>query len=244
MEEIQVNAGGSIQNSLEAQSKMNFFQRLIGIIVSPSKTFKDLIAKPRILFPFLLSTFSILVFYLLRYDLYQEYVRKTLENAIASDPSVTAEQAESLVVISTTAGLISAPITAIIIWLVSSAILFGIAKLLKGEGSFKQYLSIVGYSSVITALYYVLSIVMSYFTGELMLDASLANVTNLFAPHLKGTYLYGIIRGIDLFNIWYFALVGYGIILLSKMSKVKGYTMVTVIFIIQLLINAMELKYY
>lgn len=239
--EGQISTGGNIRNEIE--SKQNFLQRIGGMIFSPSKTIRCLIEKPRILFPFLSSAFSLLILYLLRYELYEDYIRTTLEKAAAVDTSITSEQIEALIGMSATMGLALIPITSVIIWLVSSAILFGISKLFKGEGHFKQYLSIVGYCGVITLLYYLISFIVSFLNGELLVDASLANVTNLFAPYLKDSFFYGIIKGIDFFSIWYFILVAMGITMVSKLSKMKVYSMVTLIFIAQLLINANELRY-
>lgn len=243
MTEYELNKGGNIQNEIGPQSKMNFFQRVAGIIVSPAKTLQDLIAKPRILFPFLSSAFGLLVLYLARFELYKDYLRETLERAAAVDPSITAEQIEALIGITTSMGLFTTPLTTIIVWLVSAAILFGAVKLFKGEGRFKQYLSIVGYCGVITLLYYVICIAVSFFSGALMLDASLANITNLFVPYIKGTFIYGVFRSIGFFNIWYYILIAIGVTLLSKLPKSKVYPIVTAVFIIEMLVNTIEYRY-
>lgn len=243
MAEYEFNTDGVIQNATKSQGKMNFFQRVIGIIVSPTKTVDDLIEKPRILFPLLASALGLLVLYLSRFGLYEEYLRTTMERAAAADPSITAEQIDALMGISTSMGLITTPITAVITWLISTAILFGGAKIFKGEGQFKQYLSIVGYCGVVTLLYYVICIAVSFFSGELMLNASLSIITNLFAPDIKGSFIYGLFRSVGLFNIWYYILVAIGITRVSKLPKSKVYPIVAIVFILEILVNSLEYRY-
>jgi len=244
MDGYQVSTDGKIQNQPEHQSNMNFFQRLIGIIVSPIKTIDDLIEKPRILFPILSMGFGLLVLYLLRYELYTEYVHEALVRSLESmGQTLAPEQIEAYLQMTVPISLISSAIVPIITWFVITAVIFGVVKIFKGEGSFKQYLSILGYAGVVTLLYYIICIATSFMTGKLMLDASLTNITNLFMPDIRGTYVYGIIRSIGLFSIWYYALVAVGVARLSKISKEKVFSMVTVIFIIEVLVNAMENRY-
>ncbi len=244
MNDYKLDAEGSFQSEIQLESKMNFFQRLAGIIFSPTKTLMDLIAKPRLLFPILSSAFGMLLFYLLRYDLYKDYMRDSLERVASTTEALTPDQIEALLDMSAIAGLISTPFITLIVWALSGLVLFCIAKLFKGEGRFNQYLSIVGYCGVITLLFYAISAGVSFFTGQLMFDASMANITNLIIPDMKGSYFYGIIRSISFFTIWYYVLVGVGISLVSKLSKPKVFSMVAFVLIVEALINAAEFRYF
>ncbi|MCR4434580.1 MAG: Yip1 family protein [Clostridiales bacterium] len=218
---------------------LNPFQRVIGVITSPAETMKDLAGKPRILFPLLANALGVVGLYLVRFPLYQDFLRRTMEMGGAqSNTPMSPEQIEAGVKMASTFGLIATPITSLIMLVVASAIIFGAAKLLKGQGSFKQTMSVIGYSYVVTLLYLVLCAVTSFITGNLMLDASLANLTNLFLPDLRGSFAYGIIRGIDLFSIWYYIVMGIGIAEVNKFSKTKAYSIVAVIYIASILLGA------
>ena len=224
--------------------QIGFIKRVIGIIFSPAETMKVLIAKPRILFPIILMAVSMLGFYLLRFDLYKDFLRQAAEIQLAKNPNITRESLEAVMPISIAAGLIGSSLGALFNWVVISAILFGIMKLFKGEGKFKQYLSIIGYSYVIMFIYILLSSVASYSTGSIMFNSSATNITNLFMPDIKGSYLYGIFRAIDFFAIWHYIVIGIGISLVSKVSKSKVYSVLSLIFIATVLIGAFSLKMY
>ena len=247
VEELNVNSGSEklIVNLDEDSNaaKMGFFQRVIGVIVSPSETMKDLIAKPRVLFATLLTALSMLGLYLIRFQMYKDFMKTTMELTLAnSNKQLTPEQIQSAMPITVITGLIGTPIGSVLAWIVGAAILFGLIKLFKGEGKFKQYLAITGYAYVIMFLYILLSAIVSFFSGSLLLDSSVTNITNLFLPDLKGTYVYGVLRGIDFFTIWHYIVIGIGITLVSKLSKPKVYSIILIIYIASILIGANNLK--
>lgn len=243
MREYQLDTNGKLRNEFVLQSNMNFFQRVIGIIFSPSKTIMDLIAKPRILFAILSLALGLVTLQLIRYNLYADQMMQALERSLNTNPSVSVEQLEQYSGVLQIAGLLGTAINKILVWFLTGLALWGVVKLFKGEGKLKQYLSIIGYSGVITLLYYALSAAVSFLTGRLMLDDSLANITNLFAPSMKGSYIYGIFRAIGFFNIWYYFIIATGIALLNKISKTKAYSITAFVFIIEVLLNAMEYRY-
>lgn len=237
MSDLYVN---NINSGLNTEVKqMNFIQRIIGIIVSPGETMKALVQKPRILFPFLAVGLGMLLLYLTRYPLYVDFLRKTMEAALEKqNAQLTPEQLESSMKFYKTIGLAFTPLGSIAGWLVLTAALFVGIKILKGEGSFKQYMSITGYSYVIMILYCILSAAVSFFSGELLLNTSLG----LFAPDLKGSFIYGILRSIDFFNIWYYAVISIGVLTLSKLSKTKAYSLMTVVYLASVIIGAFGAK--
>lgn len=220
-----------------------FLKRVIGIIVSPGETMKALIAKPRILFPIILMIITTPAFYFLRFDLYKDYTKQLIEASLANNPQVTPEAIQQNMPLYINLGLYSSPFIELLSWLVLAALIFGIMKLFKGKGNFKQYLSIVGYSYIITFLYTVLCTITSYFSDSLLLNASVTNITNLFAPDMKGSYVYGFLRGLDFFAIWRFIVIGIGTALVSKVSKSKVYSVISLIFIAVVLYGAKSLKF-
>lgn len=226
------------------ENGMNFFQRVIGIIVSPGKTMEDLVKKPRILFPILSTALSVVLFYLIRFDLYKPFFIKTLQTALEqSGKPVPAEQMDFVQNVSLISGLAAIPFSNVIMLIIVSSIIFGICRLIfKCEGKYKQYLSVTGYSYVIMLLSIIVTLGASFFTNSIMLDASLANITNILAPNIKGSFLYGIIRGIDLFSIWYYIVMGIGVVTVSKLSKVKVFSIMGLFFIAQVLYTANSFK--
>lgn len=219
--------------------QLSFIKRLIGIVLSPEETMKTLAQKPRFLFPFLAVGLGMLLLYLIRYPLYVDYLRMVSETAIAQqNTQVTPEQLEASLKFGTIFGLVFTPIGAIAMWLILTGVMFVGTKILKGEGSFKQFMSITGYAYVIMILYFILSAGVSFFSGELMLNTTLG----IFVPDLKGSYLYGFLRSIDLFNIWYYVVMSIGVLTISKLSKTKAYAMMTVIYLTSVVIGAFSAK--
>ncbi|MDP9749865.1 MULTISPECIES: Yip1 family protein [Thermoanaerobacter] len=223
----------------EQVKEMNFMQRVIGIIISPTETMKNLMEKPRILYPILAMVFGMVLLYLIRFPVFSEYIKNNVQMTLSqSGVSLTQEQIDAAVKMAPYMAMISTPINQLLTWFISTAIIFGLIKLFKGQGSFKQYLSITGYAYTITLLYILLSLVVSFFTGELTINSSLG----LFAQSLKGSYIYGIMRSIDLFNIWYYVVIAIGVSLVSKISKAKACSIVALVYIGQILLQANSLK--
>ncbi|MDI6605139.1 MAG: Yip1 family protein [Thermoanaerobacteraceae bacterium] len=225
-----------LRNDQEVK-QMSFLQRVIGVIVSPKKAMEAIVQKSDILYPILAMLLTTPIFYLIRYPLFEQMVKTKLENTPQA-----AQMTPSMISFSTKIGLITAPIGVIIMWIVITFIFWGILRIFKGEGKFKQYLSVTGYAYTIVIISMIVTLIASYFTGSLILDTSLASITNLFAPDLKGSFLYGIIRGINLFGIWQFIVYAIGLKVVSKLSSAKVYSVVSVVYIVMILLSANSLK--
>jgi hypothetical protein len=241
MENLELNtAAEGLSTDVE---NMNFFQRIIGIVVSPSKTMEYLIAKPKILFAILSTALGTLGLYAIRFPLYKDFLKQAMEISMAnSSTKLTPDQIQQAIPMASIVGLVSTPITSLITWIIGAAVLFGLIKIFKGQGSFLQVASITGYAYVISLIYLIISLIVSFFTGSILFNSSLTNITNLFVPDLQGSFLYGVIRGIDLFTIWHYAVIGIGITLLSKIDKVKVWSIISIIYIATILIGANSLK--
>lgn len=219
--------------------RMNFFQRITGMILNPYATCMDLIEKPRILFAILAMLLSTPILYLSRYSLFESFANGILDNSIAQGgANIPVEYMDMTKTYFPIYLLVLYPIISILLWLSVSVALFLLVKLLKGEGKFKQFLSITGYSYIIIVFYHMLTGIVSFVSGSIQFDASLANISNLLIPQIKGSHLYGVLRGIDLFNIWQYVVICIGISALTKLSKVKVYTVVFLIFLITVVIGS------
>lgn len=225
---------------VQLNEELSFIQRVSGIVLSPTKVMKNLIQKPRILFPILAIAFGLLLFYSIRFSLYSEFMKYM---TIQKNPSVPADQLELSAKIVPIVGLALSPFTSLFNFFVSTTIIFVLAKIFKGQGKYKQYMSVVGYTTVIVLLYYLVNIIMSFITGNLFLDSSLANISNLIAPEIKGTFLYGFLRGVSLFNVWQYCIVGIGTYQLSKLNKPKVIIIVAVAYIVSVLTGVGNFKF-
>jgi hypothetical protein len=235
------NAQVNYINEEVTVKKMNIFQRIIGIILSPGKVMDSLAEKPRVIFPLIMIAVAQLAFYLVRLPLYQDFLRQATGASSAMVESLTGtkmtpEMIELGVNRGTQQIYYMTPISALFMWLVISVVFFAIFKIAGGQGKFKAYLSVTGYAYIISVLYLILALAVSFFTNSLHLLMPLTSLGNLLPESMKGNFLYGVVKGIDIFAIWYYAVIAIGLTSVSGFKKRTVYAIVAVVFVVGLLI--------
>ena len=231
----------SLINEESAIEKPGFLKRILWVLTSPGKLMESLAEKPRVLFGLILSALSMDVLYLTRMPLYKDFLRSsTLATAdyveSLTGQVMTSEMIESSIPAAAIQGLIFTPITWVIMLLFITLIFFAILKIMGGQGKFKAYLSVTGYSYVIPALYIILLIPVSFVTGSIHQDSPLTSLATLASPDMQGTFLNGMLKGIDIFSIWSYAVMAIGFTAVSKLKKTYVYGVVGIIFLIGLII--------
>ncbi len=231
-ENTQVSVNGAV--NLQKSSQLNFFKRVAGMFFWPGKVMDNLAERPRIAFPFIFLPVIQLIAMLLMIPMYKEFVRNSTQDFITQrNIETTPEQLDKTV----NAGMISGPVLGaigvVITWVLGALILWGIIKLFKGQGSFKQILSIAGYAGVITVLSTVVHVIKTNITGvyDLLSYTSMA----VLMPKMDGNFIYGIAKFLDVFSIWHYAVIAIGVAAVSKMPKKKAYLIVAAIFVMQVL---------
>jgi hypothetical protein len=210
-------------------SKMNFIKRVLGVICFPGKVMQSLEQKPRVLFGLLLTALAPLVLMLSIFPMYMEYTRGLLQATYAKmNLEVTAQQFEQALSFSQYSALIGGPIAAVAMLLVKALVIWAIIKIFKGQGKYKQILSISGYAAVISLLATIVSIITARVTGVFS-DVSFTSIASLL-PEMKGSFIYGMAKMIEVFSIWQYAVIAIGITAVSKLSKKKVYIIVACIF--------------
>jgi len=237
MDNLNANVGGEAV----VVSNMGFFQKIAGVIFSPGKTMRSIAERPKILFPLLLAAFSQVIVYLVRYPLYQDFMAETLKKSMEIQKTkfnieLTPQQVDQALQIQSISSLVATPIMTLLVWLIGTAVVYGLLKAFKGQGKFKSYLAVTGYAYIITLLYQLIVIAVSFFTGSLYLMVPLTSLASLLPADMAGTFLFGVIKGIDLFSIWFYAVIAIGLAEASKVKKTTVYTIVGIVFALVLLI--------
>ncbi len=222
--------------------KPGLFRRVIWTITSPGKLMEELAQRPRVLLGILISAISMEALYFLRLPLFKESLRSAV---IASSQlmeeytgqAMTAKMIENQVASSLKIALISTPFTAILSILFITIIFFAILKIIGGQGKFKAYFSVVSYSSIISSLYILIVLGVSFITNSLHEDIPLTSLAIIASDDMSGTFLYGLLKGIDVFSIWRFAVMAIGFAAVSRLKKPYVYVAVAVVFIIGLLLT-------
>ena len=113
-------------------------------------------------------------------------------------------------------------IQALVIWLVT--------KIFKGQASYKQILSVLGYSSVISVLGTIVTVAVIYITGTYT-DVTYTSLASLL-PEIKGSFIYGVAKVVEVFYIWQLVVNAIGIAIVSKMDKKKAYLIMVLVLIV------------
>jgi hypothetical protein len=157
---------------LEKKSQYGALGRITGIVIKPVETVKELIREPRILFPSLLMLLCTPLLYISRYSMYKDMQTHIFEmRFLEGNTQIPHQEMQAALKIIEISGFI-APILIILGWILLSAVLFWTMKIFNGEGTFKQYLSIRGYTYTIIALGLLAALAVSFFSGTIVLDTS------------------------------------------------------------------------
>jgi len=253
MDDFQVpfNDGSIIED--EDVKKMNFFQRIIGVIVSPGETMKSIIAKPSVVIPIIFTAIVPVLIYLMRFSLYMDNANaaaKKVAKRMADfyiehlNIKMTPEQIANMSKVNPITTFISIAIGALLAWFVGTVILFALIKIFRGKGSFKQVISISIYSYVILLLGTLITVLVSFITGSIKLDLSLGIFSDQILSGQQGTFLFGfmytVLSSISIFAIWNYIVVGIGTYHLSKLSKTKVVIILSIIFVLYLLFTGIS----
>ncbi len=210
-------------------SKMSFIKRVIGVICFPGKVMQSLEQKPRVLFGILLTALAPIILVLATFPMYMEYTRGLLQTTYdRMNLEVTAQQLEQALTISQYSAFIGGPIVAIVYLLLTALVIWAIVKIFKGQGKYKQILSVAGYAAVISVLATIVNIITTNVTG-VFTDVSFTSIASLL-PEMKGSFIYGVAKMIEVFTIWQYAVIAIGVTAVSKLSKKKVYIIVACIF--------------
>lgn len=219
---------------------LNLFQRIFGIIFSPGKVMQDLEQKPRILFALILTIITPIVMIFSIFPVYQAYL---LNNRAAVEATyekmniqMSTEQIDKILMNSAYATPFTLAVISAAMWFLGALVLWGAVKILKGKGTYKQILSVTGYATVVSALGALVTIITTLLTGTYS-EISYTSLASLI-PDMKGSFIYGAAKTIEVFSIWMYMVIAIGTAAVSKLEKKKVYFIVTCIFAVLVIYSA------
>ncbi len=132
---------------------------------------------------------------------------------------------------------LGAPIGTLIMWLIMSVLIWFLTNSFGADWDFTKALDLYAYSSVVQALRSVLTIVILLIRGipNIMTfkDLNVATGLNLlFSP--ENPRLYALVSGIEVFTIWQFVLIAYGVSEIAGISKKKAAWVSVITYLIAL----------
>ena len=209
------------------QSK-GLFERIIGIFISPAETMRDIAARPSWLLPLLLvAVVGAAGTYFLKDVIVQQEIEKMEKKNTPDDQIQKAMPIMNMMgIIAPAMVLISTPI----FYLILAGIgLFVGNVILGGEAKFSTLFSVTCWSGIITVLSSLVNIpVMA--NRETMESAT--GLGSFFAAVENKTFFHHLLGQVDLFTLWWVAVVGFGVAAAYKFSTKKAMTTVFVVWAI------------
>lgn len=228
-----------------AEPEVNPFQRVLGVLMAPVRTFADIARRPDIMVPLVLiliigyaSTFAILP----RTD-FDAMMDAQIEAAKKQNPNMSDEDLERGMKIGasfTKAIFYIQPLMMVIWYLIVAGVLLLGFRLFGGEGTFKQAFSVTLYSWM---PYVILGIVMTIVivvkgTFDPTTAATLVKSNPAFLVDMKEQpVLFAALSMLDIFTIWVLALLIIGFAAVSKFSKAKAAAVVIPLWLVMVVIR-------
>lgn len=206
--------------STKAKGKQSLAKVVGNVYLRCGEGMEQIIDNPRIVFPILITFLTPLLFYMFSFKAYVPFLG-VLQGI--DDMNKVNDMAK--------VGVFLNAFQNMFMWLFRTLLIFIFIKCLKLEGSFKQVLSITGFAYLTIVPMMIIMCIAGQFTGNLFVNFSVA----VFFPALKGTFLYGFLRGLCIFMIWQHVVIGIGCWKLTKSKALKWF--VVVIFFLQVFMN-------
>lgn len=135
-------------------------------------------------------------------------------------------------------GVVSTPVIILITGLIVGGISYLLVSLLAEDSSFKKYFTLVLYANIPVALGQLLSTVMARMKG-LESIRSVQDATAQFGPALLASpdqkILYPVLSSLDVFYIWFYALLAAGLVHIFRMSTRNAVLVVIPVWLLQVL---------
>ncbi len=218
-----MNSADAGMNASVSPKPMGVFERFIGVFTSPAATMRDIAAHPTWIPPMIIAVLVALVFSIFSQDLILERQRTEVRKR---NPEITEQQLavmEKMTKISTP--IMAVVMTPIIYLLIGGVLLFTGNVLLGGEAKFKTLFATASWSGVISVLSTLINAPVMKARGVLESATSLAF---LLPPEDNQTPLYFLLSQIDLFTLWWVAVLGFGFAAAYRLTTRKS---MTVLFI-------------
>jgi hypothetical protein len=216
------------------QSK-GMFERIIGIFISPAETMRDIAARPSWLLPLIIVAVVGSVGSIFLKD---AIVQQQIEGM--QKRNMTDEQIQQALPMMEKIMTYTVPLFALIVTPITYLILAGIGLfvgnvILGGETKFSTLFSVTCWSGIITVLSSLINIPVMANRQSMESATSLGS---FFAAEENKTFFHHLLGQIDLFVIWWVAILGFGVAAAYKFSTKKAMTMVFVVWAIFAIVAA------
>lgn len=205
------------------------FERIIGIFVSPAETMRDIVARPSWLVPLIIIAVIGSVGSIFLKDAIVQQQIEGMQKRNMSEEQIQQALPMMEKMMTYTVPLFALIMTPIWYLLIAGIGLFVGNVILGGEAKFSTLFSVTSWSGIITILSSLVNIPVM---ANRQTMESATSLGSFFAAEENKTFFHHLLGQIDLFIIWWLAVLGFGVAAAYKFSTKKAMTMVFVVWAI------------
>ncbi len=219
-------------NTDRSTEELSLIQRLIGIVISPSKTFSYIKEKPDWIFPLLITiTISISVQivikpYFFESKQYDKTITDVMERANIDREAAEEMMHKNMTIFMPVGALIGTPLMML---LFSGAMFLGGNLVMGGETSFKHLYSVNAYLGIVGAVGMLLKLPLIMAKGSTDIVTSFAI---LMPPEADESILYKLLSLFDVILIWESVIAAIGLAIIYNWAQKKANMLVLSIWIV------------
>ncbi len=223
----QDDARGTPPPVIDAGPPPNSLQRVIGVLFSPNQTFASIARRPDWVLPLVLILITSLGagFVIAQHVDFGSATREAMEQ----NKNVSAEQIDKAVKMTNTFGKVFSyisPVIGTIFLLIIAGILLVVFRLFGGEGDFKQAFAVTCYASMPSIIKSIVTVIIIVARGGMVPAQALATIVRsnpgFLVDYKTNPMAFALLSSLDLFTIWYLALLIIGFAYVSRLSKAKS----------------------
>jgi hypothetical protein len=225
-------SNSSVGAAVMPQSK-NWLQRVVGVFVSPESTMQDIAARPSWVLPLVILMLSgaLSGFFL------KEAIMQTQLEAMEKR-NMTAEQMQQaqpmmekwINIASVAMPIITTPLFYL---LIAGLLMFTGNVILGGEAKFSQLFAVTCWSGMISVLGSIINV--PIMANKVVMESA-TSLSSLLPSEENKSLLYHLFSQIDLFWLWWVAVIGFGVVAVYKFSTRKAMTTVFTMWVIYVVI--------
>jgi len=224
-------------DDINLNEQMSIIQRIKNLFVCPDKLMDYIKNTPNIIFPMLVIVFFNIGVIFIKFNQFKIFIKDELSLALQGDTIVVTDQLINIMAL-------LAPLLSILVFfisiLLSTIIFYSFVKILKGEGYFKQYVSVILYSSIVNMIGFIILLILSMYTGKFLFSTNVS-IFQIFDITLANNYFTMFLNKLNISNIlglWQYILIAVGVVNISKINKKYVYLFTSVVYAVTLfLIN-------
>jgi hypothetical protein len=238
-------AGAGPAPPMAAEPPKNVFQRIAGVLFAPGETFADIARRPDILWPLLLfvaigyvTTFVMVPRMDFEAAFAEQAVQMKKQNPNMSDDDI--ERVGRIGRASMKVMQFIGPLIGVLVYVVIALVLWGAARMMGGQGDYKQALSATLYAWVPLVLFSIILTIVAVARGSIdptQMAVAVKSNPAFLVDMKEHPVLFSLLSIFDVFTIWTIVLLVFGFSALTRLSKAKMATIIIVLFAVAMMVK-------